>query len=257
MKTGEIMAALAERYSGQEWAFMPQVRDETGGVACQTADAMAFNLWPSRGLEVIGFEVKASRSDWRRELKTPAKAEGIFARCDRWYLVVGDASIVQPGELPKTWGLMVPKGRVSMVIKVEAPKLKSKPFDRANIAAVMRKAKQFVAPKMPRITELMNADAVHNLERGRAEMRPLIKAAEDERDRWFAAIEEFQKSSGIKIDRWGAGRLGETVKLILDRPGLADLSRRMDHISRDLCMISESVKASAGRVRKAVEEGVE
>ena len=31
------------------------------------ADAIAMNLWPSRGLAVHGFEIKISRGDWQRE----------------------------------------------------------------------------------------------------------------------------------------------------------------------------------------------
>jgi hypothetical protein len=39
------------------------------------ADAIARHLWPSQGLELIGFELKVSRSDWLREIKDPYKCE--------------------------------------------------------------------------------------------------------------------------------------------------------------------------------------
>jgi len=52
-------------------------------------------LWPSRGLHLMGFEIKAGRGDWLRELKDPGKAEGIAAYCDQWW-VVAPAEVIVP-----------------------------------------------------------------------------------------------------------------------------------------------------------------
>lgn len=139
MKTDELMAALAARYCRPAWAFLPEVRNGTGYQRePRTADAMAMSLWPSRGLELHGFEVKASRADWLGELKNPAKAEEIAAFCDRWWLVVGDKEIVKPAELPPTWGLMIPRG-TGLIAVTEAPKLDATPLDRLFVASLLRK----------------------------------------------------------------------------------------------------------------------
>ncbi len=61
------------------------------------------NLYPSRGLEINGFEVKGSRQDWIKELKSPEKSAPVQRFCDRWW-IVAPAGIIQPGELPPTWG---------------------------------------------------------------------------------------------------------------------------------------------------------
>src|SRR5438876_1169784 len=82
-----------------------------------SADALAMSLWPSRGLELHGFEIKASRADWRTELRNPETADEIATRCDRWWIVAGSADIVTDGELPPTWGLLVPLGS-ALVAKV-------------------------------------------------------------------------------------------------------------------------------------------
>ncbi len=110
MTTQEINAALKRRYDPKNFAFLWEVGNATGANCRRHADALAMSLWPSRGMVLIGHEIKASRSDWVKELDNPEKAEAVYQYCDRWYLVVGDASIVKPGELPATWGLMVPRG---------------------------------------------------------------------------------------------------------------------------------------------------
>jgi hypothetical protein len=61
------------------------------------------NLYPSRGLEINGFEVTASRQDWIKELKSPEKSAPVQRFCDRRW-IVAPAGIIQPGELPPTWG---------------------------------------------------------------------------------------------------------------------------------------------------------
>ena len=135
-----VIAALKERFCAPAWALIPHVRNGTGyqRTTPRTADAIAMSLWPSRGLELHGFEVKVSRADWVKELENPAKAESICRFCDRWWLTVGDAEIVWAGELPPTWGLLVPKGD-KLVAKVEAPKLEAMPGDRLFLAALLRK----------------------------------------------------------------------------------------------------------------------
>src|ERR1035437_8757229 len=82
-----LFEALQVRYKSDAYALFPQVRETTGSACTRTADAIAFGLWPSRGMEVEGFEIKISRGDWLRELKSPSKAEGIFQFCDRWWIV--------------------------------------------------------------------------------------------------------------------------------------------------------------------------
>lgn len=105
-----------------EYAFLTHVRNEAGFAATRTLDALTVSLWPSRGMELHGYELKCSRSDWVRELREPAKAEAFIGRLDRFSLVIADASIVADGELPPTWGLVVAKGK-RLVTAVAAPKL--------------------------------------------------------------------------------------------------------------------------------------
>lgn len=90
------------------------------------ADFIAIDKYQSKQA-IHGHEVKVSRSDWLSELRDPTKSERIKRFCDFWWLVVPDASIVKPGELPEGWGLMVQSGRV-LRAKKRAPKLTPEPL---------------------------------------------------------------------------------------------------------------------------------
>lgn len=137
----EVVQRLAALYPEQEWAFLPQVGSGTGSNYTRTADAIALNCWPSRGMELHGFEIKVYGGDFRRELANPAKAEAIQQFCDRWFIVVPNDQIVRPEELPPTWGLIVADESKPRIV-VPAPRLDPKPMTRSFIAAVLRAAQK-------------------------------------------------------------------------------------------------------------------
>lgn len=206
----EVVVALGEKYAPPEYAFFEQVRNGTGYQRrVRTADAMAMSLWPSRGLHLHGFEVKVSRQDWTRELANPAKAEDLAAYCDRWWIVVGDPKIVQDGELPPTWGLIVPAaGRLK--VKTDAPPLTPKPFDRTFFASLMRCAHEV----KPDRAELQ-AEYTRGFDAGKTVSDRDWERLTSERDELTKAIDSFEKASGVSI-RWGdRKRIGEAVRLVL------------------------------------------
>ena len=85
LSSADLVERLRRRHEGDEWAFFAELRGGTGFIRDSRLDGLAMNLWPSRGLEVHGFEVKVSRGDWLRELKNPAKAEVLLRFCDRFW----------------------------------------------------------------------------------------------------------------------------------------------------------------------------
>ena len=142
MKSNELLKLLSENYTAPTCAFIPEFRCGTGYSRETRADAIAMNLWPSMkdGLEIIGFELKVSRGDWLREVKNSHKASPIKQFCDRWYLVVSEASIVKDfDEIPRDWGFIFPKNGKLDFYK-PAPKLEAVVPDKAFIAALMRRA---------------------------------------------------------------------------------------------------------------------
>ncbi len=210
-------AALRRRYRSPEYALFFEVRNTTGyGLRVRSADAVAMNLYPSRGMELIGIEVKQSRSDWLNELKNPEKADAIFQYCDRWYLATAHEEVAKAEEIPPTWGWLVPRGK-NFTERMPAPRLNPKPISRAFLASLLRQA------STNSLDEKRIADAVH-------QRVGEIKASherfrEEERLRFSSqmeslknAISEFERESGILIrDRWNYGEsVGKIVKLVLE-----------------------------------------
>lgn len=251
MNTNEIMNALEIKFGPPEYAFFSEVRRTTGFGYSRTADAIAMNLWPSRGLDLHGFEVKASRGDWLNEMKNPAKAEQIAAFCDRWWLVVGDKNIVKEGELPAKWGLIVPRGRGLSIIK-KALELKPKPIDRNFLASLLKRLSQdtvSVGSIQKRLHE--------QYEKGReankySSERIREKLADLQKD-----IATFEKISGVKITshyggglHYGIENIGAAVKLVTEY-GHGHIIEEMEFIRQKLGRIIEGVDEGLKMARSA------
>jgi len=238
--------------------LLQEVRNATGyGRVTRTADAVALGLWPSRGLELYGFEIKVSRSDLRKELDDPAKAEEIMQYCDRWYLVLGHEELIQPGELPSTWGLMVAQ-KNRLVVKVEAPKLKAKPLDRKFICSVLRNYTECYVPRA-----MLNSMVQEKYKEWEADEEKRMDredrgATEDLRN-LKEVISEFEEASGVNVRRrWMAGRIGKAVNLLMEsdfgqaRTRLEQLAISAQHVvdqaKRELEVI-DKVKGASGDCR--------
>jgi hypothetical protein len=131
-----MLDLLARRYdehagNGQRWVIADQVRNGTGfygwseerqrcAGTVRTADFVAIDGWESKRHAIHGHEVKVSRSDWLTELRDPEKSVQWRGWCNYWWLVVADATIVHPGELPAGWGLLVATG-TRLVARHKAP----------------------------------------------------------------------------------------------------------------------------------------
>lgn len=108
--------------------------------AARICDFMALDCQQMYGPHphpVHGFEIKASRADWRNELRQPDKAEAFKPYCDHWWLVVTDRRIVRDGELPDDWGLLTVAGSLLRVVK-RAPRLTPQPWPKPLLAAFTR-----------------------------------------------------------------------------------------------------------------------
>ena len=73
LKASDIRAAMSKRWAAPEWAIMWEVAEGTGARGGRYADAVMMSLWPSRGLELHGVEIKISRADWKREAFDPQR----------------------------------------------------------------------------------------------------------------------------------------------------------------------------------------
>lgn len=180
LTSADIRLGMSKRWAAPEYAIMWEVSNATGGAAKRYADAVIMSLWPSRGLELHGVEIKISRSDWKREAADPSKAETIARFCDRWYIhtapgVVGDLSAVPPA-----WGLREFDGKVWRTIR-EAGKNDPEPMTRSFLAALLRRADET--------------------------MRLMInEATREARDRQFDEMQKFRESRNKEIEEAAARR---------------------------------------------------
>lgn len=234
MNSHEIEQLLRVRFCPPEWAFMPQVRNGTGSHFSRTADALAMELYPSRGLTLNGFEIKVYRNDWIKELKNPDKAEAVAKYCDYWW-VVAPKEIVKVEEIPAKWGLMIPISNGIKVVK-EAEKLKAKPLDRAFVASILRLAQNTIAPEV-KINEALEMGKIKGQEI--AERR--FETERDEHKRLKSALEEFEVKSGIIINRWCYGNIGEAVRIVLDKKD-EQIKNRLDGLLENAESIVSDIK---------------
>jgi hypothetical protein len=139
MTSADICAAMRERYKQPEWCLFFEVANGTGGNAKRHADALAMNMYPSRGLAILGFEIKVSRQDLKRELENPDKAEAVAQYCNEWWLAVPEGLIRDEDNIPTPWGIIeLISGK--MWVKKKAQALEPKPVTKQFMAAVLRSA---------------------------------------------------------------------------------------------------------------------
>jgi hypothetical protein len=235
------IAALRAEFPSPAYALFEQVGNGVGWTQRRWADAIVMGIWPSRGLLVHGFEIKVDRADWKRELKNPKKAEEIQSFCDRWW-IAAPAGLIAPDELPPTWGLYeVSEARKAKIV-VKAPELSPKPLTKSFVAAILRRHGEAFDDLLRRERSEGKEEGAKD---GHGELARRIERLEEERDRLRERVETFQKKSGVMIDTWAHGDVGEAVRALTNRAyrtsAIATLraeesvyKHRMAHIAEDI-----------------------
>jgi hypothetical protein len=218
MNSDRIRIALKAKLPRAEYALCFEVRNAAGFGATRSADAVAMSLWPSRGLEILGFEIKVDRRDWLRELKNPSKAEAIAQYCDRW-IILAPPAIVEQTELPPGWGLWVlhEDGRFAAVV---TPPLRTPvPITKDFLAAVLRRAHEADAELVDALIAKQRADEKLQAEtRFEREVEYRVQNRTHRYGELEKAVAAFETAAGIKIgDAWEAGEIGKAVRLVREK----------------------------------------
>lgn len=204
---------LRSKYPANEYALMSEVSNAAGFYRSNSADYIAVNMWPSRGLAINGIELKSFRSDWLSELKKPAKAENIFKYCDYFWLLTTDETIAKIEEIPETWGWLCVKGNKIKTIK-DAPKLTPIPLDKHFLVCMLKRA----ADK----TSFVHIDSIQEKIEEAKEQANILRDRENKRkldraDELITIVKDFEEGSGLKFGTWGLHepkKVGEAVKFI-------------------------------------------
>lgn len=243
----DLRKRLAIRYSPPEWVLLEELRNATGFQGTQRyADAVAFSTYPSRGLQIIGFEIKVYRQDWLKELKNPDKADEISKYCDQWYIVAGDSEIVKDDELPKNWGLILPYGEKLKTVKSSIGMV-AEEIKKGFLMAILRQISDNYIPKYSiqdhidkRVKEIgdgMKANFEH-------QHRNLLGEYESLK----SAVQEFKEKSGIQITQWNGESIGEAVKLVMQFGTNAHINR-LEWLSRNIKDLQVEIDDALKRAR--------
>lgn len=235
----QIFDRIVGKYPQPEWVVLNEVRDGTGYSARgREADAMAFGVWPSRGLQIIGFEIKSSRGDWLREMKDPAKAESIAQHCDQWFLVTC-GGVAKLEEIPAAWGWYEANTKGLKLMK-PATDLAPKEIGRSFLMSIVRNISRGYVPQS-QVKKLVEAETEVAMKRKRETNAYRLEHLEELSKR----VEQFEKASGINLDneyKFPAMEVGEIVKAVLEF--------RLDHHVADIA----SAAKKAGEVLTALRD---
>jgi len=219
----KLLELIKVKYPGPAWACFGEVRNATGfSRQVRTADAVAMSLYPSRGLELYGFEIKVSRSDWRKELEDPSKADEIARFCHRWY-IVAPPGVVPRSELPPAWGLLEPSGGGPLRVKSRAELLEAQPPTLSFVASLVRKAGEWTDDRLEGMVPAgsIEEQVQKRLVAEKLRMRTEFGRAPGDLARLRDRVRAFEQASGVPFGEvWQTpqemGKLYQIAHLIHD-----------------------------------------
>lgn len=236
---------LHKRFASPEWALLEEVAPKTGG-GTGYADAVAVNLWQSRGHAIHGVEIKVSRSDWLRELKQPAKAESVYQYCDHWW-IVAPKGVVKEEELPPTWGLMEARESTLPIIVI-APRLNPKPITLSFFASLLRRGTEGINKLAERMQNNAVAAARADIDaRVKREVEYSTKAHRE----LASQVERLKAETGIDINRYSGPpihviKLAQKLEILTgfrgDKEALSMLTDLANDIDRASTILRNAVE---------------
>lgn len=250
--TEERLLSLLRAHHGdsRKWAFLTKVADGTGFGVTGWCDALAMSLWPSKGLNLYGYEVKVSRSDWQREMQRPEKAETFASRC-HYFFVAAPKGVVRLEELPALWGLIEPAGSGMRVRR--APTFRQPiELDYEFLAAILRYAVQ-QSPHEEFLKEERKKAREEGREAERQNQQWQKETVERERDNLKKSIETFQAASGVDIDRYYGEQIGEAVRAVLDAR-IPSIRRHLENVADWAGKLADGARRSLDALPKEQEE---
>jgi hypothetical protein len=243
---------LARKYEAPAWALFFEVGNGTGSALRRYADAVAVSLFPSRGIDLHGFEVKTHRSDWLNELKKPEKADAMARYMDYWWVVAPSLEVVKKDELPRQWGLQVLRGEDLVVVK-QAARLEPLGLDRKILAALCRRAHEqsLRGPAVEQAAEALAQVKTQGLE---DELKRVKGERTTDLTELRLRVDQFESRSGIRIDTWDAGPLGDAVKKFLHAREVDDVALLLE--ATQLRKMADALAQEAQKLREIREQAM-
>jgi hypothetical protein len=237
----DICAALHRRYNppsngrpGEGYVCIEEARSGAGFQGNNgQCDFLAINTWQSRGLTVIGHEIKVSRTDLLKELAQPEKAEQFGRFCHMWWLVMpSELYAKMDHQVPTAWGVLTAsdKGRLT---EAQKPQRNRTPdavpvwwwigwlaqIDRQHKRQLPSLVQEALRPERERMQAFMD----NHMER-RA-------AAQDEQTlERLRKLDAFEEATGLHLrhmGKWELDRLGKLLTVLRNGTDLEHIANQM------------------------------
>lgn len=203
MSTPQLLEALHAHYirpedrlaqAGAGAVFLTEV---TAPNSTRRADAVYLGLWQSRGAgEIDVCELKTSRSDWRRELDNPAKAEAWWPYSSRFWAVAPSIGVVPPEEVPDGWGLMVPGTRGRRFKTVVKPAVRNPELTMGLLLTLLKNTETTRTNALRQQADQMATEHHRQQQKLRLE---LASAADPNTKQRLRDFEELERALGFEI----------------------------------------------------------
>ncbi len=230
----DLVTRLRVRYEYPEWLVADEVSLDYQGKSFR-ADAMAVNLWVSRGLHLHGFEVKVSRSDWLKELQQVGKCEAARRFCDRWWLL-SPPDIARKEELPEGWGWLQTSGTGLRIAKQAAQNESPDKMTTELVVRLLRAACEKSPAALVAIARAQeSADNAYKRARADVEREMGWQRNRDNDDAELVKrVDEFERAAGLSPGSIAYGhvlpeRLGRAVNALARHQGPTQV---LDQIER-------------------------
>ena len=243
--TRDVVVALGARYQDAKWVNIPEC--PFNGRYC---DWFSYGVWNSTGGNIIGHEIKVSRSDWLREIQDPNKAEACAKYCTHWY-IVAPRGLIKPEELHAEWGLMeLSSGK----LKISRPAVRKKPqvIEGRLLGEIMRRLQKnsrddsLIEARAVELADFKIRSVTHQLE-WRA------KNADKQLQALHALVDEFEAKSGLKIDRWDGSRMAEAVA-VMERLRDSSIVSDLDYTADKFQRAAMQMRTAAMQIRQQTKE---
>jgi len=241
---------IEQRYpEGQGYVTLRQVRNATGySRVARTADAIVMGMWPSRGLEISGFEIKTSRSDFLAEMRDPKKADAIARYCDYWWLVVSGSDVAKARAVPKLWGLLTYQESTGKLRQTKAALHNgaATPLDRLFVASLLRSAsRQNPDPNKNAMSASYRRGHVDGAAQEKKKQEGAHNrrhsAAEHDLDALRHKVERFEKEAGVDLSGWTYPKHIGRIASALVKGNAARTVAQLDAVQETLKLVSDQL----------------
>lgn len=227
------------------------------GTSGRRADAVHIGLWQSRGAGRIDVcELKTSRSDFRRELEQPAKAEAWWPYSSTFSIVSPGVDITPPDELPPGWGLMVPNPRGGRRFKVVVKPQEREPKLTIDLLMTLLKNTETTRVKDLRMQEQQLAQ---NFRQQVEKVRREQGVVSPDEARRLGLIERLEKAMDLKLGDYAwrdqldpEGAAEGLAEFMRGHAARVEARERAERHAAELERIAERAAAEAKQLRKAM-----